>query len=133
MINCNLVQYLLYTSVSKDKKGCAVIISEVKFTQSCLTLCDPHGLYSPWNSPDQNIGVGSLSLLRGIFPTQGSNPGLPHCRWILYQLSHRGSLRILMWVAYPFSRGSSQPRNGTRVSCIAAELPGKPLCIGGWR
>ena len=37
-----------------------------------------HGLYSPWNSPGQNTGVGSLSLLQGIFPTQGSNPGLPH-------------------------------------------------------
>ena len=51
----------------------------------------PHGLYSPWNSPGQNTRVGSLSILQGIFPTQGSNPGLPHCRWILYQLSHRGS------------------------------------------
>ena len=51
----------------------------------------PHGLYSPWNSPGQNIGVGSLSLLQGIFPTQGLNPGLLHCRWILYQLSYQGS------------------------------------------
>ena len=51
----------------------------------------PHGLYSPWNSPSQNIGVGSLSLLQGIFPTQGSNPGLLHCRQILNQLSHQGS------------------------------------------
>ena len=51
----------------------------------------PHGLYSPWNSPGQNTGVGSLSLLQGIFPTQGLNPGLPHCRWILNQLSQRGS------------------------------------------
>ena len=51
----------------------------------------PHGLYSPWNSPGQNTGVGSLSLLQGIFPIQGSNPGLPHCRRILYQLSHKGS------------------------------------------
>ena len=50
----------------------------------------PRGLYSPWNSPGQNTGVGSLSLLQGIFPTQGQNPGLPHCRWILYQLSHKG-------------------------------------------
>ena len=50
-----------------------------------------HGLYSPWNSPGQNTGVGSLSLRQGIFPTQGLNPGLPHCRWILYQLSHKGS------------------------------------------
>ena len=55
----------------------------------------PHGLYSPWNSPGRNIGVGSLSLLQGIFPTQGSNPGIPHCRWILYQLSHKGSPRVL--------------------------------------
>ena len=74
---------------------------------------------TPWNSPGQNTGVGSLSLLQGIFPTQGSNPGFPHCRWILYQLSHKGSPRILEWVAYPFSSGSSWPRNWTRVSCIA--------------
>ena len=48
----------------------------------------PHGLYSPWNSPGQNTGVGSLSLLLGIFPTQGWIPVLPHCRQILCQLSH---------------------------------------------
>ena len=51
----------------------------------------PHELYRPWNSPDQNTGVSCCSLLQGIFPTQGSNPGLPHCRQILYQLSHKGS------------------------------------------
>ena len=51
--------------------------------------------------------VGSLSLFQGIFPTQGSNSGLSHCRQILYQLSHKRSQRILEWVAYPFSRGSS--------------------------
>ena len=50
-----------------------------------------HGLYSPWNSPGQNTGVGNPSLLQGISPTQGSNPRLPHCRWILYQLNHKGS------------------------------------------
>ena len=49
----------------------------------------PRGLYSPWNSPGQDTGVGSLSLLQGIFPIQGSNPGLPQCRQILYQLSHK--------------------------------------------
>ena len=101
-----------------------------------------HGLYSPWISPGQNIGVGSHSLLQGIFPTQGSNPGLSQHRWILYSLRHQGSLimkavaaaakllqlcptlcdpmdytvhgilqaRILDWVAFPFSRGSSQPK-----------------------
>ena len=55
----------------------------------------PWTIYSPWNSPGQNTGVGSLSLLQGIFPTQGSNPDLPHCRQILYQLSHKRSPRIL--------------------------------------
>ena len=90
----------------------------MKVTQSCPTL-QPHELYSPWNSPGLNTGVGSLALLQRIFPTQGSNPGLPHHRQILYQLSHKGSPRILEWVAYPFSNGSSHPRNWTRVSCIA--------------
>ena len=79
----------------------------------------PHGLHSPWYSPGQNTGVGSLSLLQGTFPTQRLNPSLLHCRWILYQLSHKGSPRIFEWVAYPFSRGSSQLRNWTRVSCIS--------------
>ena len=51
----------------------------------------PHVLYSLWNSPGQDTRVGSLSVLQGIFPTQGSNPGLLHCRRILYQLSHKGS------------------------------------------
>ena len=51
-------------------------------------------IYSPWNSLGQNTGVGSRSLLQGIFPIQGSNPGLPHCRQILYQLSHQGSPEV---------------------------------------
>ena len=82
----------------------------------------PHGLHNPWNSPGQNTGAGSLSLLQGIFPTQGSNPRLPHCRCILYQLSHQGSPRILEWVAYPFSSRSSWPKNWTGVSCIAGRF-----------
>ena len=91
-------------------------------SESCSVMSDslgPHRLYSPWYSPGQNTGMGSLSLLQGIIPTQGSNPGLPHCRWILYQLSHRGCPRILEWVADPFSSGCSQPRNWTGVSWIA--------------
>ena len=62
--------------------------------ESCSVVSNslrPHELYSPWNSPSQNTGVGSRSLLQGIFPTQGSNPGVLHCRPILYQLSHQGS------------------------------------------
>ena len=91
---------------------------KVKVTQSSDFL-RPHGLQSPQNSPGQNTGVGSLSLLQAIFPTQGLNPGLPHWGLILYQLSHNGSPRVLEWVAYPFSSGCSQPRNRTGVSCIA--------------
>ena len=79
--------------------------ARVKVAQLCPNSLRFYGLYSPRNSPGQNTGVGSLSLLQEIFPTQGSNQGLPHCRWILYQLSHRGSPRILEWVDYPFSRG----------------------------
>ena len=71
----------------------------------------PHRLHSPWNSPGQNTGVGSCSLLQRIFPTQGSNPGVLYCRQILYQLRHQGSPRILEWVAYSFSSRSLQPRN----------------------
>ena len=90
---------------------------------SVMSYCSwPQGLYSPWNSPGQNIGVGSLSFLLGIFPSQQLNPGLPHCRQILYQLSHKRSPRIPEWVAYPFSRGSSSSRNQTRVSCIASRF-----------
>ena len=73
---------------------CVCVCLCVKVAQSCLTLLQPHGLSSPWNSPGQNTGVGSLSLLQGIFPTQGSNAGLPHCRRILYQLSHEGMREI---------------------------------------
>ena len=67
----------------------------------------------------KNTGVGSLSLFQQIFLTQKSNRGLLHCRWILYQLNYEGSPRIPEWVAYPFSRGSSQLQNWTGVSCIA--------------
>ena len=60
----------------------------------------PHGLYSPWNSLGQNTGVGTLSLLQGIFPMQRLNPGLPYCRQILYQLSHKGSTHIYINIWY---------------------------------
>ena len=90
----------------------------------------PHGLYSLWNSPGQNTGVGSLSFLQGIFRIQRSNPGLPHCREILYHLSYQGSPRILEWVAYPFSRGPDlgiKPGSPSlQVDSLPAELPGKP-------
>ena len=105
---------------------------KVKATQSCLILCNPMDYtYSPWKSPGQSTGVVAFPFSRGwIFPTQGSNPGLPQCRQIIYQLSNKGSPRILEGVAYPFSSRSSWPRNWTGVSFIAgdslpAELPGE--------
>ena len=87
----------------------------VKVAQSCPTLCNP-------SSPGQNTEVGSLSLLQRIFQTQRSNPGLPHCRPILYQLSDKGRPRILEWVVYPFASGPSWPRNQTRVSYTAVRF-----------
>ena len=91
----------------------------VNIAQSCQTLCDPmdyavHGIFQA-----RILEWVALPLLQGIFPTQELNSGLQHCRQILCQLSHKGSQRTLEWVAYPFSRGSSWPRNQTRVSCVA--------------
>ena len=65
----------------------------------------PHGLQParllcPWDSPGKNTGVDSHDLLQGIFPTQGSNPGLPHCRWILYHLSHQGNFYVIWNTAF---------------------------------
>ena len=89
-------------------------------TQSCPTLCNPMDCSLPGSSvhgdsPGKNTGVSCHALLQGIFLTQGLNPGLSHCRWILYHLSHEGSPWILEWVAYPSPRGSCQPRNWTGV------------------
>ena len=92
--------------------------------QSCLILCNPMDSSPPGSSvhgdsPGKHIGVGCHALLQGSFPT---NPGLSPCRWILYCLSHQGKRRILEWVASPFSRGSSWPRNQTGVCCIAGRF-----------
>ena len=63
--------------------------AKVKVSYLCPTLFDPMDCTVYGVSPDQNTRLGGLSLLQGIFPTQGSNPGLPHCRWIFYLLSHQ--------------------------------------------
>ena len=100
--------------------NCCAVLSHLVLSNSL----QPHALLPvrllwPWNSPGKNTGVVCHALLWGIFPTLVSKPGLSYCKWILYCLSHQGSPRILEWVAYPFSRGSSCPRNQTGVSCIA--------------
>ena len=86
---------------------------------------------TPWTSPGQNTGVGSFSLCQGILPTQGSNPGLPHCRWILYQLSHKG-IRLLFlnrvsdyyyfskWWIFTACQWSLNPTLGTESPGMAA-------------
>ena len=84
--------------------------------------CSPPDSSVHGNSPGKNTGVGSHVLLQSTFPTQGLNPVLLHCRWILYHLNHQGSPWILEWVAYPISRRSSRPRNWTRISCIAGRF-----------
>ena len=101
---------------------CAVLSHSVISNSLGFHGLQPSRLLCPWHSPGKNTGVRCHALLQGIFLTQGSNPGLPHGRWILYQLSHKESPRILEWVAYPFSWGSSPPRNRTGVSCIAGRF-----------
>ena len=78
------------------------------------------------------MGVGCHTLLPGIFSTLGCNPGLPHCRRILYHLIHQGSPRILNWVVYPFSRDLADPgielgSPALQADSLPAELPGKPF------
>ena len=106
-------------SVVSDSLQTLQTIQVIDYTQTTYGIVYTQ---NSWNSPGQNTGVGRRCLLQGIFPTQGSNPSLLHCRQILYQLSQQGSPRILKWVIYPFSSRSSQPRNQTRVSCIACRF-----------
>ena len=125
-------------------------------SQSCLILCDPLD-YSPpgtsvcGDSPGKNTGVGCHALLLGIFPTQGSNPGLLHCRWIPYQLSHNGVSNsfVIPWtiahqaplfmgfprqayVPFPFPRHLPDPRIEPTSPVLAdvlftTESPGKHI------
>ena len=86
-----------YTGVHICVKSVKVLVA-----QSCLILCDPMDCSPPGSSvhgdsPGKNTGVGCHALLQGIFPTQGSNPGLLHCRWILYRLSHQESPKEQNW------------------------------------
>ena len=83
---------------------------------------EPTRLLFPWGFSSKNSALGCHVLLQRIFPTQGSNLGLPQCGQILYWRSHQGSPRILEWVAYHFSRGPSWPRNQTGVSDTAGKF-----------
>ena len=108
-------------------------------SQLCLAPCQPMNLSPPGStvhgdSPSKHTGMGCHTLLQGIFPTQGSDPGLPHCKWILYYPSHQGSPRILEWVAYPFSEALSDPgmepgSPALQVDSLPVELPRKPSIL----
>ena len=111
-----ITRQIILKHIETDNFSCL----QLEESESGSALSD--SLLPPWNSPGQDTGVGSLSLLQGIFPTQGSNPGLLNCRRVLYQLNQEGSPRILEWVAYPFSTKSSRPRNQTGVSFIAGRF-----------
>ena len=97
MAECQLT--LPLTILSPTLRALAVCL----VAQLCLTLndpmdCGPPGSSVHGNSPSQNTGVGCHFLLQRIFPTQGSNPGLLHCRWILYHLSHQGLVSLSLGV-----------------------------------
>ena len=84
-----LKNFILYWNILELIYNVLVLVSESESHSVMSDSLRPHELYSPWNSPGQNTGLGSLFLLQGIFLIQGSNPDLPHCRRILYQLSHQ--------------------------------------------
>ena len=108
---CKLMQPLWRTvwrflKRTKNRIAMCVCCSSVQ-SLSCVQLFAtpwtiPARVLCPWNSPSKNTGVGSHSLLQGIFPTLGSNPDLPHCRQILYPLSHQGSLYINCYTIQQF-------------------------------
>ena len=114
MIEDFLIIYKIFLSFSKTTnkvvKKKRIEVSKGLVAQSCLTLCDPMNCSLPGSSvhgdsSGKNTGVGCHTLLQGIFPNQGSNPGLPHCRQILYWLSHQGSLKE---VSHDVNDGNSQ-------------------------
>ena len=106
-----------------DLSLCACVLNCFSRLTLCNSMdCSPPASPVHGDSPGKNTGVGCHVLLQGIFPTQGLNPGLLHCRQIFYSLSHQGSPRILEWVSYPFSGVSSQLKNQSRVSCIAGRF-----------
>ena len=124
LIPLSSCSYFYNNKAGPDESHCAVLCL---VAYSCPTLCkfmdcSPPGSLVHGESPGKNTAGGCYTFLQGIFPTQGLNPGLPHCRQILYHLSHQGNPRIKEWVAYPFSRGTSWPRNRTGVSCIAGRF-----------
>ena len=111
-----------YSTLIESRRFCISMQIYTKVTWSCLTLCNPIDCIVNGILQARILEWVAFPFSRGIFPTQGSNPGLPHCWQILYQFSHKGNPRILEWVVYPFSSRSSQPRNRPGISCIAGRF-----------
>ena len=102
--------------------------------QSCLTLCNPLDSSLPGSSvrgdsPGKNTGVGCHVLLQGIFPTQVPNPGLLHCKWILYHLSHQGSSLQEYWSEQPIPSPGDLPDPGIELGSPALQAVGLSICI----
>ena len=96
--------------------------------QSCATVCDPMNCSLPGssvhgNSPGKNTAVYCHALIQGIFPTQVLNPGLPHCKWILYQLSHKGS----PWMWELHYKESWAPKNWCFFTAVLEKTLESPL------
>ena len=89
----------------------------------------PHGLYSPWNSPGHYTGVGSHSFLQGIFPTQRLNPGLPYCRWIVYCLSHGEAQEYQS--GQPIPSPGDLPNPGIEPESCALQVDSLPTELSG--
>ena len=114
----------------------------MKVAQSrCSDSLWPHGLYSPWNSPGQNTGVGSLSLFQGIFPTQELNWDLLLCRQILYQLNYWGSYilkldqfkdDVIPWIARRSNQSILREINLSKYSLKGQKLKLHYFCHLMW-
>ena len=137
-----MISLSAYLFTSRQVKGLAA--------QSCPAFCDPIDctrLLCPWNSLGKNAGVGCHSLLQGIFPTQGPNLGLLHCKQILYHLNHHGSSHVMIWQSFKIyetqvrSLGWEDPlekRTATHSSVLAwriswTEEPGALQSMGSQR
>ena len=107
----------------KTKNRTTIVKRKVKVAQSCVTLWTVacQALLSMEFSRQEYLS-GFHALLQGILPTQGSIPGLPHCRWIFYSLCHEGSPRLLKWVSYPFSEDLPNPGNELAYPALQVEL-----------
>ena len=109
-----------------------MIEQDMRESESCSVISNslrPHELYSPWNSPHQNTGVGSLSLPQGIFPTRESNPGLPHCRWFFTSWATREAQEH--WSGYPVPSPVNLPNPGIELGSPELQVDSLPTELWG--